>query len=143
MLSGFFVMSSCTKESGEGPIITKTLTEAINDCHLVIGTSTRERGMSLPLLTAHESGKKIATEAIQSEVALVFGQESCGMSGEDLLHCNFHGYIPANPNYSSLNLAAAVQTFCYEIFQASEAERTQPSDQMFQYPESKEMHYFL
>ena len=64
------------------------------------------------------------------------------MQSEDLLQCNFHGYIPANPDYSSLNLAAAVQTFCYEVFQATEAVRTQPREYIYPYPQAKDMDYF-
>lgn len=126
----------------ENAIIADTLDEVISDCQLVVGTSTRDRGMSLPLLTARESGEQIASEAICTQVAVIFGQESCGLQGVDLKKCNFHGYIPANPNYSSLNLAAAVQTFCYEIFQATEATRTQPKDNVYDYPKNKDMEYF-
>lgn len=126
----------------EKAIVADTLSEVIADCQLVIGTSTRDRGMSLPLLTARQSGEKIAAEAAAAQVALVFGQESCGLQGEHLNLCNFHGYIPANPEYCSLNLAAAVQTFCYEIFQATEAERTKPRAYEFQYPQSRDMEYF-
>jgi len=126
----------------ENAIVADTLSEVISDCQLVVGTSTRDRGMSLPILTARESGEKIAAEAIEAQVAVVFGQESCGLQGEDLKLCNFHGYIPANPEYCSLNLAAAVQTFCYEIFQAAEAERAKPRNHVFDYPENKDMEYF-
>ena len=126
----------------DNAIIADTLSEVISDCQLVVGTSTRDRGMSLPLLTARESGEQIAVEALNAQTALVFGQESCGMQSEDLLQCNFHGYIPANPDYSSLNLAAAVQTFCYEVFQAAEAVRAQPREYIYQYPQAKDMVYF-
>ena len=126
----------------ENTIVADTLSEVIADCQLVVGTSTRDRGMSLPLLTARETGEKVAMEAVQAQVAVVFGQESCGLQGDDLKCCNFHAYIPANPEYCSLNLAAAVQTFCYEIFQAAEAERTRPKDYVYQYPQNKDMEYF-
>ncbi len=125
----------------ENSITADTLSEAISNCRLVVGTSTRDRGMSLPLLTARESGEKIASEAVNAQVALIFGQESCGLHSDDLQKCNFHGYIPANPDYCSLNLAAAVQTFCYEIFQATEATRTQLNDDAYEYPENKDMEY--
>jgi tRNA (cytidine32/uridine32-2'-O)-methyltransferase len=126
----------------ENAVIADTLSEVIADCRLVVGTSTRDRGMRLPLMKAREAGEKIASEARDAQVALVFGQESCGLSGEDLLKCDVHGYIPANPEYSSLNLAAAVQTFCYEIFQASETEQTSPGNYVCHYPENREMEYF-
>ncbi len=126
----------------ENTVTADILSEVISDCQLVVGTSTRDRGMSLPILTARESGEKVAFEAPNAQVAIVFGQESCGLQGEDLKQCHFHGYIPANPNYSSLNLGAAVQTFCYEIFQATEASRTQPKNEHYEYPETKDMEYF-
>lgn len=137
-----FIRATSATNILENVIIADTLSEVISDCQLVVGTSTRNRGMSLPLLTARESGEQIALEAVNAQVAVVFGQESCGMQGEDLQQCNFHGYIPANPDYSSLNLGAAVQTFCYEIFQASEAKRAQPTEIVYQYPQTKDMEYF-
>ncbi len=137
-----FIRATSATNILENSITADTLSEVISDCHLVVGTSTRDRGMSLPLLTARESGEQIALEAMNTQVAVVFGQESCGMQAEDLQQCNFHGYIPANPDYSSLNLGAAVQTFCYEIFQASEAARAQPRDNAYQYPQTKDMEYF-
>ena len=129
-------------------VVCSTLQEVIADCRLVIGTSTRDRGMSLPLLTARECGEKLAAEAAGYPVALVFGQESCGLQGADLEQCNFHGYIPANPEYSSLNLGAAVQTFTYEIFQAAQLAQTRPgisalNERVFSYPEHKDMDYFF
>jgi tRNA/rRNA methyltransferase len=50
-----------------------------------------------------------------SVVALVFGNETSGLSNEELLRCQRLAHIPANPAYSSLNLAAAVQVACYEL----------------------------
>lgn len=137
-----YIRATSATDILENTVLADTLREAISDCHLVVGTSTRDRGMSLPLLTARESGEKIAAEAFDTQVALVFGQESCGMQGDDLQQCNFHGYIPANPDYCSLNLAAAVQTFCYEIFQAAEATRTQLKEVEYRYPEQQDMEYF-
>ncbi len=58
------------------------------------------------------------------------------------MQCNFHAYIPANPEYSSLNLAAALQTFTYEIFQAAELEQARPKDYHFHYPANWDMAYF-
>ena len=45
----------------------------------------------------------------------MFGRENNGLANDELQLCHFHVCIPANPEYSSLNLAAAVQTLCYEI----------------------------
>ncbi len=137
-----YIRATSATDILENSVTADTLSEVISDCHLVIGTSTRERGMSLPLLTARQSAEKIAAEAVTAPVALVFGQESCGMHADDLQQCNFHAYIPANPDYCSLNLAAAVQTFCYEIFQAAEAVRTQLREFEYDYPVQQDMEYF-
>jgi tRNA (cytidine32/uridine32-2'-O)-methyltransferase len=103
------ILENCT--------IADTLPEVISDCRLVIGTSTRDRGGYVPAITAKETAIKIIDELKYSSVALIFGTESHGMTGKDIRLCNYYGYIPTNPDFSSLNLAAAVQTFCYEIFQ--------------------------
>ena len=95
--------------------IVPTLAEAIKDCGLVIGTSARTRTLSWPMLTPRETGIKINDEVQKHKVALVFGRENSGLNNNELRVCDFHTCIEANPEYSSLNLAAAVQTFCYEI----------------------------
>lgn len=95
--------------------IVTSLAEAVADCRLVIGTSARTRTLSWPMLTPRETGIKINEEAQHHSVALVFGRENNGLNNDELRMCDFHTCIEANPEYSSLNLAAAVQTFCYEI----------------------------
>ncbi|OIN14417.1 tRNA (cytosine(32)/uridine(32)-2'-O)-methyltransferase TrmJ [Oceanisphaera psychrotolerans] len=92
-----------------------TLAEAVADCGLVIGTSARSRTWSWPMLDAREAGEKVMTEAPRHKVALVFGRERTGLSNDELQQCHFHVAIPANPEYSSLNLAMAVQTLSYEV----------------------------
>lgn len=92
-----------------------TLDEAIKDCGLVVGTSARNRTWSWPMLDPRQCAKKMLGEAPKHPVALVFGRENNGLSNEELQQCHFHVCLPANPEYSSLNLAMAVQTLCYEI----------------------------
>jgi tRNA (cytidine32/uridine32-2'-O)-methyltransferase len=92
-----------------------TLAEAISDCHLSIATSARSRTLSWPMLDPRECGSKVVSEGRVHKVALVFGRENSGLTNEELQQCQFHVHIPANPDYSSLNLAMAVQTLCYEI----------------------------
>ncbi len=96
-------------------LVVETLDEALADCGLVIGTSARERRIPWPLLTPRECGERVRAEADKHQVALVFGREDRGLTNEELHKCHFHVHIPANPEYSSLNLAAAVQVICYEI----------------------------
>jgi len=96
-------------------IVVDTLDEAIQGCSLVVGTSARERRIPWPLLDPRECGESVWSEATQHEVALVFGREDRGLTNEELHKCNYHVHIPANEEYSSLNLATAVQVICYEI----------------------------
>lgn len=95
--------------------IVGSLEEAVSDCGLVVGTSARSRTLPWPMLTPRECGEKLVVESGKYPVALVFGRENNGLSNEELQQCHFHVCIPANPDYSSLNIAAAVQTLCYEI----------------------------
>lgn len=95
--------------------IVSTLDEAIADCGLVIGTSARSRTLSWPMLDPRAAGEKAVGEGMQHPVALVFGRERTGLTNDELQKCHYHVAIPANPEYSSLNLAMAVQTICYEV----------------------------
>lgn len=108
----------------ENAVVVDTLDEAIAGCGLVVGTSARERRIPWPLLDPRECGVQVANEAGTHEVALVFGREDRGLTNEELHKCNFHVHIPSNPDYSSLNLATAVQVITYEVrmawLQASE-----------------------
>lgn len=92
-----------------------TLQEAIADCQLVLATSARSRTLDWPMLSPREAGQQAIKEASTSKVALVFGRENSGLSNEELQLSQFHVHIPANPDYSSLNLAMAVQTLSYEM----------------------------
>ncbi len=95
--------------------IVSTLEEAVKDCGLVVGTSARSRTHSWPMLGPRDCGEKLVQEVEKYPVALVFGRENSGLTNEELQQCHFHMCIPANPEYSSLNLAAAVQTLCYDL----------------------------
>lgn len=95
--------------------VVDTLDEAVADCGLVIGTSARGRRIPWPLITPRECGERSWSEAQRHEVAIVFGREDRGLTNEELHKCHCHVHIPANPEYSSLNLAAAVQVIAYEI----------------------------
>ena len=95
--------------------VVSTLSEAIDDCGLVVGTSARSRTLPWPMLEPRGCGEKMIAEAAEYPVALVFGRESSGLTNDELQLCHFHVQIPANPEYSSLNLAMAVQTLSYEV----------------------------
>ena len=99
--------------------VVESLDEAIEGCGLVVGTSARERRIPWPLINPRECGEKIWSEAASHDVALLFGREDRGLTNSELQKCNFHVHIPSNPDYSSLNLATAVQVLAYEVRMAS------------------------
>jgi len=99
--------------------VVATLEEAIADCHLVLGTSARLRHMPVQLLEPVEAATHMAQGCRQQQqVALVFGREDRGLSNEELHLCHYHVHIPVNPDYPSLNLAAAVMVLGYEVRKA-------------------------
>jgi TrmH family RNA methyltransferase len=96
-----------------------TLDAALGGCSLVFGTTARPRTLDWPALTPRAAAEKAAAAvAAGSNVAFVFGPERTGLSNDDLDRCQYRVTIPANPDYSSLNLAAAVQVLSYEIMLA-------------------------
>lgn len=89
--------------------------EALKDCQLVFATSARERWISLPELTPCDAAKLISKQADSTQIAIVFGREHAGLTNDELLRSNYQIIIPANPDYSSLNLSQAVQIITYEL----------------------------
>ncbi|MCX7105984.1 MAG: RNA methyltransferase [Methylococcales bacterium] len=96
-----------------------SLQEAIADCNMVIGASARCRTISWPEMTPRECAKKIAITEPGNKVAIIFGRENSGLKNHELDLCHFLLRIPCNSEYSSLNIAAAVQVVCYELFIAA------------------------
>lgn len=112
-------MASGASDILDQAVVVDTLDEAIADCTLVIGTSARMRTIPWPLLTPREMAEKVKGEAQDSQTAILFGREQSGLSNEELQRCHLHIHIPANPDYSSLNISAAVQVVAYELRVAS------------------------
>lgn len=99
---------------GNAPVLA-TLAEAVADCRLVLGCTARSRRVSLEQLLPHEAAQRIVGAAAVEEVALVFGRERTGLDNGELQLCHAAVHIPSDPEFSSLNLAAAVQVLAYEI----------------------------
>ena len=98
--------------------ICQSVDEALAGTAFTVATTARTRGLAHELLSAREAGRRIAAEAARGEVALLMGTEKWGLSTEEVSRCNVLAVIPSNPEFCSLNLAAAVQVFAYEIYQA-------------------------
>ena len=99
----------------EQAVVTQTLDEAIGDCQFVVGTSARERRIPWPLLDPRMCAKRAAQISPREQVAVLFGREDRGLTNDELKVCNLHLNIPTSEDYSSLNLAMAVQIVCYEF----------------------------
>ena len=97
-------------------IVCKSLPEAIADCQLVIGASARCRTISWPEMTPRECAEHIVPNGSDNKIAIIFGRENSGLKNHELDLCHFLLRIPCNSEYSSLNIAAAVQVVCYELF---------------------------
>ena len=93
------------------------LTEAVADATLLLGTSVRDREVAWPTLDPRQAAKEVADHAVKSieqhKIGILFGRESSGLSNDELAICHHQLRIPANLEYSSLNLASAVQIVCY------------------------------
>lgn len=92
------------------------LAQAVADCSYVIATSARRRSLAWPELDPESLGSRLSAMNEQDRAALVFGREHSGLSNEELHLCNHMVVIPTNPEFSSLNLASAIQVLCYEIY---------------------------
>ncbi len=95
--------------------VVETLDEALGDCIEVVGTSARSRTLTWPVINPRECARLALDRVVQGPVALVFGREDNGLSNEELRRCHYHVQVPANPDYSSLNLGMAVQVITYEL----------------------------
>ena len=103
----------------ERAIVCDSLQAAIADCTFVVGSSARLRGLQCPEIAPDKVGAKVWQELESGNVAIVFGRESSGLTNDELDQCHYLTTIPANWEFSSLNLASAVQVICYEIYNAS------------------------
>jgi tRNA (cytidine32/uridine32-2'-O)-methyltransferase len=107
--------------------VTKTLDEAIADCNLIVGTSARLRALPLRLVSPQQGAEIIKTQSANTEVAILFGRENNGLTNEELLRCHYHINIPTNSDFTSLNLASAVQIIAYELYTVINSQISQNS----------------
>jgi tRNA (cytidine32/uridine32-2'-O)-methyltransferase len=99
----------------ESARVVTTLDEAIAGCVRVFGATPKPRRVPMPELAPREAAPALLAAAATHDVALVFGTERIGLTNEEIERCHVAVNIPASPEYSSLNLAQAVQVLCYEL----------------------------
>ncbi len=113
-----------------------SLADSITDCSLTIGTTARPRTIAWPTLTPRTCAEKAL--ATPGKVAIVFGRESSGLTNDELELCQFVVTISTDPQFSSLNVAAAVQILAYELRVNSEEETRATDNHLLPPP-----HHFL
>jgi len=97
--------------------VVETTDQAVNDCTMVLGTSVRDREVSWPTYSPRETAVRVDQHIglDQHKVAILFGRESSGLTNAELDMCQSQIRISASEEYSSLNLASAVQIIAYEL----------------------------
>ncbi len=103
----------------ESARVVGTLAEALAGTVFSAALTARRRELSVPRMHAREAALEIVDHALEGEVALVFGNETSGLTNEEVGLCNMPVTIPADPDFSSLNLGAAVQLLSYELRMAT------------------------
>lgn len=96
-------------------VVCASLEEALGGAVLAAALTSRRRDLSLPPLTPRLAAPQLLAEAQEDDVAVVFGAETSGLTNAELDCCQLLLSIPANPEYASLNLGAAVQVVAYEL----------------------------
>lgn len=99
----------------ERATVVSSIEEATADCSLVLGASARVRTIPWPQKNAREAARQAISQAASARVAIVLGAERVGLTNAQLDCCHALVQIPANSEYSSLNIAAAAQVIAYEL----------------------------
>ncbi len=107
--------SSNARDVLEGAVVCGTLAEALAGTVFAAAMTARKREPVPPPLWARQAAPRIVAAAAQGDVALVFGNETAGLSNEEAALCRLPVMIPTSADYASLNLGAAVQVMCYEL----------------------------
>jgi len=99
----------------ESATVCSTLDEALAGTVFALAISARQRNLGPQPVPARAAAPEVLALAASGEVALVFGNETAGLSNAEVQRCQRTVFIPANPEYTSLNLGSAVQLLCYEL----------------------------
>lgn len=102
----------------DSAVCCQDLNQALEGAEVVYGASARTRALPLPIMAPRAVAEQCVTAHAGREIALVFGRERSGLTNEELGRCNYLLHIPTNPDFSSLNLGAAVQVVSYELMVA-------------------------
>jgi TrmH family RNA methyltransferase len=125
----------------DSAVVMSSLDEALADCVFAAGASARDRAIDWPCLAPRECAARIVAESKLGPVAVVFGPEKSGLTNDDLDRCQALLTIPTDPDFSSLNIAMAVQVITYELRLATMSE-PEPVEAGIRPATGDEMEYF-
>jgi tRNA (cytidine32/uridine32-2'-O)-methyltransferase len=108
-------LASGAEDVLERAVVHASLEQALADARVVFGSSDRRRGIRMLEIEPREFARLALDAAAVGPVAVLYGTERTGLTNEELELCQYLVTIPANPHYSSLNLASAVQVLSYEL----------------------------
>jgi len=117
------------------------LDEALAGSAFTVACTTRPREVAVPMVAAREAAARMVEVARTQPVALVFGKETYGLTTAEVKLCQLLAAIPADPDFSSLNVAAAVQVMAYELRIAALGE-TMPDDKAREHATHEEVERF-
>ena len=103
-----------------------SLAEALDGCVLAVATSGRRRELRHETMAVRDAAREVLARASSHPVAIVFGNETAGLTSEEAAQCQLWAHIPTDAEYGSLNVAAAVQIFAYELRMALSIPATPP-----------------
>ena len=113
-----FAMASNAKDILESTKVSKNLNLVLKDCNFVVGTTARQRDIPIEIFNPKELADNIEKHQY-GKIAILFGNESRGLTNDQLSKCNIGCHIPSNKAYTSLNIASSLQIILYEILMKS------------------------
>jgi tRNA/rRNA methyltransferase len=108
----------------QNAVICASIDEALDGVVFTVGMTARLRDISNEVMAPRDAMPQIVQQAASLPVALLFGTEMSGLTNEEVSRAQMLVNIPANPEFSSLNLAAAVQVMSYELSVAAQNYQT-------------------
>jgi len=102
-------------------VVCRSIDEALQGVVFTVAMTARLRDISLEVKTPREAMPLLMQHAMEHPVALLFGTEMSGLTNEEMGKAQLLVNIPANPEFSSLNIAAAVQVMVYELSVAAQS----------------------
>ena len=118
-------MAAGARDVVESALVHDSLAAAVAESTLVIGLTARPRRDGVPALDPAGAADCVLAE--RGSVSMLFGRERTGLTNDELASCHRLVHIPANPEYPSLNLAAAVQIMAYELYHRGSATVPSPA----------------